>query len=350
MIKRIQPSLLMSWDRNLVELHSDDDSRGRYVTARCAVPQGTILLRDEEPTLCFRSASTSESDICDAIIASTLAEHLCSPDTSALALRTQLRPHQKKALQQFYANAFVHVDVNAASGSVEYVVLYWHISMMNHSCSPNVFLETTFHQAPDQGNEGCVGIRTSVVVSRELKEGEEICIAYQLLLAPADVRKAFFESHYGFTCCCRRCADPSADPQEQQLLVQDNAETSSAAFRRLEKLFEYALDPTGRRTTLLLPPPQRDVMWQMLKTVSTLQRGTAWNILDTIAITYYWKAACLRGAIIEQWDAGCAAAVMPQADPVSILAIITTQHHDFSQWFFNGWLSHYHIQRVVPQT
>lgn len=338
----------MSWDERFVRVCGEaTDDRGRHVVAATNISAGTVVLKDESPLICLPSASSSERDLCDAIVASPLSDHLCSPATTALSSRctADATPQFTKALSQLYTNSFVHVD---ATTSVEYLVLYWHISMMNHSCAPNVYLETTFVHHPNSGE--APHIVTSVIASRDIHIGEDINIAYQLLLAPADVRQAFFASHYGFTCSCVRCTaardQSTSEYQREHLLAQQNPSGEpSAISRRVEKLFRHTLDPLAHRTTLTLSSEHREVVWQMLKLlVST--GGHEWDVLSHS--NFYWKAATLREALMEQWDDELAtqslAGIMAPADFIKGLA---ARHEEFIRWFFDGWLSPTQLARMI---
>jgi hypothetical protein len=243
-----------SWDDTSVRINESTE-KGRLVQSICPIQHGAVLLGDEEPRLMFVSSQISELGICDAIDADRLlSEHLCAPEVPAIVKRSEHR----RALRQCYTNAFVHNDACVSPGE-DFIALYWNISMINHSCSPNAMLQTriTLEKARGDAGDGAslqstehVVIRTSVVATRPIADGEEITIAYQLLLAPRHVRQSFFEAHYGFVCTCARCYDEACRDAEREALLVRCPSAAGAAARRLEKLFCYGLDPLSSRTTL----------------------------------------------------------------------------------------------------
>lgn len=336
------------WDEDLVSIKTDP-SRGRFVEcASSSVVEGTVLLKDESPQLLFDAAEVSEAAICDGIDASSLRDHLCAPDAPAIVRRSE-----RRAMKQLYTNAFVHVDPDSRR---EFVVLYWNISMMNHSCAPNASLETKVFTSDDDdttaGRSG-VCVRTCVVATRAIANGEEITIAYQLLLAPRRVRVAFFEDHYGFTCTCRRCCasnDEKESDRERQLLGCTSGEpSSSSAARRLDKLFSYALDPANR-TTLGLSHRQREVLWQMLRLVC--MEHDVWGVLERPSDGsngFFWKAAVLRDSLITYWDDGQSAveATNGTQDVSRLLSQLVQRQQCFLHWFFVEWLSQSCLAQIM---
>jgi hypothetical protein len=71
-------------------------------------------------------------------------------------------------------------------------------SLVNHSCSPNVYYSTISHDTP----------QLDVIASRDILPGEEITASYidtSFLTLPVAARRAHIMSGFGFTCQCPAC-------------------------------------------------------------------------------------------------------------------------------------------------
>lgn len=85
------------------------------------------------------------------------------------------------------------------------LVLNPHLLSPFRSCSPNA----TWKFDPKS-------FAFSIQAGREIKEGEEITIAYVDLLQPTAVRQKGLE-WYGFKCACKACTDPESDARRAKI-------------------------------------------------------------------------------------------------------------------------------------
>ncbi|KDQ11251.1 hypothetical protein BOTBODRAFT_463425 [Botryobasidium botryosum FD-172 SS1] len=68
-------------------------------------------------------------------------------------------------------------------------------SRFNSSCRPNV--ENYWHTKTQT---------LRIIAQRDIRKGEELCIAYSELLAPREARQAFLRHNFGFDCTCEVCS------------------------------------------------------------------------------------------------------------------------------------------------
>jgi hypothetical protein len=95
----------------------------------------------------------------------------------------------KKLLSIFNRNAYVIYDrefVPMGEG------IFPSASLINHSCSPNVFVQFT-------------GTTMHVVAIAHIAEGDEILSSYVDPIAPVLLRREMLQERYAFTCECSRC-------------------------------------------------------------------------------------------------------------------------------------------------
>ena len=148
----------------------ETDGAGRAVFALHRLAAGTVLF-SEVP---LKAASIGEMvDVADACGA---LDVLCGGDS--LLARVNL-------------NHFV-----AADGSI---LLHRHVSMLNHSCSPNASIK--FQGGPTEPT-------TRIVLARDVAAGEEINVCYsaQVLFARQPERQGELQARWGFACTCARCS------------------------------------------------------------------------------------------------------------------------------------------------
>jgi hypothetical protein len=83
--------------------------------------------------------------------------------------------------------------------------LYTAQSLINHSCTPNVFYQTITNHTH----------QLDVIAARSIAPGEQITASYlgtSLLTLPTMARKGHLASSFGFTCECPACSLPTKKP------------------------------------------------------------------------------------------------------------------------------------------
>lgn len=220
------------WDDSAVAV-KESPQLGRHVVAvREMSPMQVLLV--ESPAVLVRQGPNAEQKVCELIAADTaLTSSLC--DTV-----TPLHPAaDPKELRQLYANSFCHsASVDDDVGEATFVALYRSVSMLNHSCAPNAALVTTF-------GRNATSCESRVVTLRTVQPGEQVCIAYQVLLRPTVERRQVLRERYGFTCECVRCsafdAAGGAETDDAFLLSTLPPEVvDPAAVRRVEAIIRNA--------------------------------------------------------------------------------------------------------------
>ena len=103
-----------------------------------------------------------------------------------------------EVLEKLESNAFTVVDHDMSS--VAGIGLYTVAAAINHSCDPNCYQTFDLYS----------GATLSIRASRDIKKGEEICIAYIDIGKSTSMRRRELSSLYGFHCSCRRCCSISA--------------------------------------------------------------------------------------------------------------------------------------------
>lgn len=76
------------------------------------------------------------------------------------------------------------------------IALFARVATLNHSCEPNC--EVVWAHSPSSA--------ATVVTTRCVQSGEELCISYVDVRLSVQERRAALEQRYGFTCDCERCA------------------------------------------------------------------------------------------------------------------------------------------------
>lgn len=303
----------------------EKESRGRSVVARERLQKGTAVLCDS-PLLCAAS-STCEAELVDAVNQNTvLGRVLIDTPSDVHGMDTS------KALRQLYANAFFHTD---SRNNAEYICLYEHLSLFNHSCAPNAKVHTRFSGGSTlSGGGGDDGLccESTVVTLRDVEAGEEITICYRWLLAPRSVRREYFRRHYGFCCDCARCVEPLgedvANDEDRQASVAPTASDKSPVSRRLEKLFAVSVDP-GAQRFVQLSAAQREVLCAM---ATLCRQDDIWGVFT--GSSRYWKGAILRAALLAlvQGDDLNAGSLSKQERDT-----LEARNQEYIIWFFNRW-------------
>lgn len=313
-------------------------SRGRCLVAAKALSPGDSVL-NEKAVLAFPS-NCSESEMCAAIQQSQLSQWLCSPTPSNLTNRLAafVAEHPTldgKSLRQLYTNAFYHVDEKG----VEHVALYRNISLLNHSCAPNATLVTRF--------VGEASPASTVITTKPVQPGEEVTIAYRLLLAPREVRQQYFSLNYDFECQCTRCTALNDDVcdaimSNEPEVVSEDATTSSSVLRRSAKIFDFALHPLRTVFKTANSAPQVD---GVQKLVQLLAPCDPWGIMsDPLeeasgeARGTFWKSAVLREFILQFCDA------FQERIPIDR---VRRCQRGFLMWFFRNHLGAIHLREML---
>ncbi|KAI1075802.1 hypothetical protein F5B20DRAFT_373904 [Whalleya microplaca] len=92
-------------------------------------------------------------------------------------------------LCKLQVNAFNRLDVDGGQTGMS---IHPTLSMVNHSCVPNAFVQ-------------CVGRNAVLHAYQEIKEGEEIEITYIGHTLPRSYRQQALKARYHFDCSCPRC-------------------------------------------------------------------------------------------------------------------------------------------------
>lgn len=133
-----------------------------------------------------------------------------TPDSNMLRDEVQVSREQ-----WFRAIAAVRInswgEMSDTDGVLNGRTLYLNIfgSLFNHSCASNAYLDGQADR-PDK-----------VMLIRDVKEGEEVTVAYpsdKILLRPTEFRQKSLRTSWGFTCTCERCA-PLRSTEEDKLMT-----------------------------------------------------------------------------------------------------------------------------------
>ena len=161
---------------------------GRGLFARESLPANTLLW-EEAPLL----TASSLQELVRSIASSddfTKFDQLCRPDTSNESVTTT-----SKEEGVAYCNHFcVRPDL---------YLLFSHISLLNHSCHPNVAIVLQ-----EQNKEENGPVKAKVQTVRDVDPGEELVLSYlgsETLFADASTRQHVLQSRWGFSCHCERC-------------------------------------------------------------------------------------------------------------------------------------------------
>ena len=68
------------------------------------------------------------------------------------------------------------------------------LSFFNHSCQYNAAIQVA------------IGLQFTAVATRDIAEGEEVCICYVDASQPGEVRRAELRRVFWFDCTCPKCA------------------------------------------------------------------------------------------------------------------------------------------------
>lgn len=99
-----------------------------------------------------------------------------------------------------------HLHTDGSSNSDLAVGLFPMLSMLNHSCRPNCAFVC--------GGDG--GVMATAAVE-DIREGEELTVAYIDLYTQRAARRAATLQTKGFECRCRRCEEPLSQSLDRQL-------------------------------------------------------------------------------------------------------------------------------------
>eukprot|EP00026_Physarum_polycephalum_P011041 Phypoly_transcript_11234.p1 GENE.Phypoly_transcript_11234~~Phypoly_transcript_11234.p1 ORF type:complete len:383 (+),score=50.36 Phypoly_transcript_11234:68-1216(+) len=82
-------------------------------------------------------------------------------------------------------------EFNKIKGSI--LALYETLSLFNHSCAPNAFLQTVLNP------------KTPIITTKPIKKGEQVFISYINPDLPRETRQDLLHGVYGFACDCVKC-------------------------------------------------------------------------------------------------------------------------------------------------
>ena len=141
------------------------------------------------------------------------------------------------------------------ASSLRVLLLYSHVSLLNHSCQPNA---AVYWDSSDDPSSAAVHSSSSSLSSlprvfaiAEVAEGEEVCIAYRadLLHFPTPLRRSLIEQSWHFLCSCQRCSQPAAECRQEQLLLALTRPLTAAEQQRMTTdfaaLVAYAEQPAA---------------------------------------------------------------------------------------------------------
>ena len=202
---------------------------GRGLFARVALSANSCLW-EEDPLL---SASTL-TDLVQKISCDdndgTKYEHLCHPAA------TDDNNNNNAGIA--YCNHFC--------ARYDLYLLFSHISLLNHSCHPNVSIELTTNPIGNDDEEK--KIQASVHTIRDIGPGEELVLSYlgsDTLFGNYLKRQHVLKSKWGFTCHCDRChqweikVKPSRSAPPKSEMSRDSS-WSSSQYPEVWSLFEKA--------------------------------------------------------------------------------------------------------------
>ncbi|RUS23453.1 hypothetical protein BC937DRAFT_86138 [Endogone sp. FLAS-F59071] len=148
--------------------------------------------------------------------------------TTIFNLPSSIEPTLVKIQAQLACNIFgIKRLINVSDASVNKrddvavgAGVYLAASMMNHSCSPNAMAAWGVRRSAKEkkGDGGGIDMREMVVVmSREVRKGEPICISYgpQLGKVPVEERKRELAEKYFFDCECEVCRNINSNVSDQ---------------------------------------------------------------------------------------------------------------------------------------
>jgi len=145
------------------------------------------------------------------------ADSLGCIDGSKLPRSAQAR--SKSAAGVLHSNAF-----GGTSGGTRTSVMFEIISRANHSCAPNIDMQT----------DATRGHRASVTALRDIEAGEDLLLSYigsvgsARMERPVEERRAELRRKYRFHCGCERCGAVSSAERRRYERLEEACEREDA--------------------------------------------------------------------------------------------------------------------------
>ena len=180
-----QASVPVNLLRNALGLQCDDTSMIKEDINNFATPQGF--------TLFWRICAANAQGVSQSSAFSDIMSQLITKADSANNVDLNLTP-QEKSMPFSFSTPSLEKAVSLCSSSVmhdcEGTALFTTLSRFNHSCCPNIFLQSM----PSKDNQG-IGVVVCAKADKDLRKGEELCISYTN-------QHEELEERYGFRCSC----------------------------------------------------------------------------------------------------------------------------------------------------
>ncbi|GMI44503.1 hypothetical protein TrCOL_g4367 [Triparma columacea] len=253
--------------------------------------------------------ATNEDEILIALCTTTSILGLSVASSSDLSTHP-LTSFFTSLLAKFRCNNF---GITNSLQSVVGAGVFEHGAILNHSCAPNCVLH--YERSPTSCQ-----VQQTIVVIREVEEGEELCHSYCELAQPTAERRDHLQHTYGFMCRCPRCLDVDLDASlseiqpDQPLELKEELTTTMALYD--EATMRVSDDPDeehrlGSKCCLLM----REVYGKLNLTLYKMES----ECLATSLMSGDLDSA------IDHCTASCTflASVMPKYHPLTILQFVT---------------------------
>lgn len=261
--------------------------RGRGMFAVSDAVAGTTLFT-ERAVIAFDPLMVTVEAMARAVASCPKLDELVHPEP--IDSDESPRPRCDADVRRLMCNAFAHAASDESATETSHIVaVYQNISMINHSCAPNVIIETDATQvAPNE-----ISVVSRIVAAATVTCGQELFLCYRRIYAPTEIRRRYFERNYGFTCTCELCCECSIDPTREEFLLGMSDCASPPAVARAEKLFAF-IDPLDLTLDLTLGTSR-----SFRNEIGAEHIAIAWKFAKMSWAHAHWKLHALRGLILQ---------------------------------------------------
>ena len=192
------------------------EGKGKGVVARRTIEEGELILR-EKPLFIVRTPYEAKH----------LVNHLAEIRSNVASLEEEVRdqfyelcvarpqlctkgPGDSRMFGIFQANSVEIKDLDKKNAKTLGAAIFLSISRINHSCVPNAVCSYNSAKSVEE-----------VRASRNIDEGEEICVSYIDVVHMRDDRQKLLDGRFNFRCQCPACSLTGPELAENEKLRRE---------------------------------------------------------------------------------------------------------------------------------